>query len=106
MKQYILNDEREVVPSTDLMDWARWFETADRHVALDTVNGVRVSTVFLGIDHDFTFEGPPLLFETMTFDGPEEICERCSTWDEAVAQHARVVQQVGGTADAAGETKK
>ena len=48
--------------------WARWFETADRRVALTEVSGIRVSTVFLGLDYRFSGEGPPLLlFETMTF---------------------------------------
>ena len=32
-------------------------------------NVVFISTVFLGIDHNFNLEGPPLLFETMIFGG-------------------------------------
>jgi len=55
----------------NLMDWARWMEAeaAARTVArTDIDEGVRVSTVFLGIDHSFG-RGGPVLFETMVFGG-------------------------------------
>lgn len=44
-----------------------------RRVALthvDTPDGrhILVSTVWLGLDHNFGDDGPPLIFETMTFD--------------------------------------
>jgi hypothetical protein len=85
----------EPVPEPDLFAWAAWFETADRHVALDTVGGYHVSTVFLGLDHNLFGDGPPLLFETMVFHlagGGEDLdMERYTTWDEAVAGHARIV---------------
>lgn len=49
---------------------------------------VTVSTVFLGLDHNFG-DGPPLLFETMIFGGPHaDFQARCSTWSEAEKQHA------------------
>jgi hypothetical protein len=65
---YILNG-REPVLVEDLMTWAKWFNKASRRVALtDTDNG-QVSTVFLGIDHSFSEDGPPVLFETMVFGG-------------------------------------
>jgi len=56
----------------------------------------QVSTVFLnGLDHNYSDSGPPLLFETMIFhkDNPglDHECARCSTWDQAEAQHARLV---------------
>lgn len=48
-----------------------------------------VSTVFLGIDHNFSDCGDPLLFETMIFDKDWNslYCERCSTWAEAEVHH-------------------
>jgi Lar family restriction alleviation protein len=66
---------------------------ARRTVAKDHLaSGVRVSTVFIGLDHQFG-EGPPLLFETMIVGGPHDGYQnRCSTWDEAVAMHAMTVQ--------------
>ena len=53
-----------------------------------------VSTVFLGIDHNFG-EGKPLLFETMVFGGKlDEETERYSTWEEAVEGHNHMVEKV------------
>lgn len=70
-------------------------EEADRHVALSMQGDVRVSTVFLGLDHSFRESGPPILFETMAFIGHEAAGqERYSTWEEAEAGHARWVAQV------------
>ena len=60
------------VPEPDLLAWAKWFETAERRVKLTHVLGlVRVSTVFLALDHSF-YDGPPILFETMTFWATDE----------------------------------
>ena len=72
---YILDDDGNPVLA-DTLTWARWFETHERHVA-DTDLGAygRVSTVFLGLDHNFlgivnpiTYR--PILWETMVFGGP------------------------------------
>jgi hypothetical protein len=91
---YIL-DGHEAKPIADILDWARWYGTADRTVAKTDIGDVRVSTVFLGIDHQFEEEGPPLLFETMIFGGAlDEEQWRYSTWDEAVVGHAAAVAQV------------
>ncbi len=65
--KYILVD-RMPVPEPDLLKWGRWLESADRRVGETIVEGVRVSTVFLGLDHGWG-EGPPILFETMIFGG-------------------------------------
>lgn len=62
-------------------------------VGLTEVGGGRsISTVFLGLDHRFFGDGPPLLFETMMFPGCEMI-GRCSTWDEAEEMHERAVAE-------------
>jgi hypothetical protein len=79
---------KEVVECKDgVLEWAQWFETADRHVAkteLDA-NGVKlvVSTVFLGIDHNFGMTGDqrPILFETMIYS-PRKTPEDRSSWDD------------------------
>lgn len=68
-----------------------------RNVAQTDVGKLHVSTVFLGLDHNLAGEGPPLLFETMIFRGNDmsgEYQKRCSTWDQAEAQHAEAVQFV------------
>ncbi len=91
-EHYILKGH-EAVP-TDLMTWARWFEKGDRIVAKDTVGEVRVSTVFLGLDHSFG-TGPLLLFETMIFGGPlDGDMDRYTTWEQAEAGHAAMLAKV------------
>ena len=56
--------------SDDPIAWATEYESVDRHVADDRVGEVRVSTVWLGLDHSFGFGGPPLIFETMILRWP------------------------------------
>lgn len=93
-KFYVLNGH-ETVPAT-LEEWAAFFEAADRHVSLTEIApGVTVSTVFLGFDHSWGDDGPPILFETMLFDdygGGDQW--RYSTWAEAEAGHRKVVDEV------------
>lgn len=91
---YVLNADGDAVATDDLLKWARWFEKAERHLGKDTVGGVTISTVFLGIDHSFG-QGPPLLWETMVFNGEhDEAQERYSTKEDALAGHARWVGRV------------
>lgn len=94
--KFILNGK---VPEAcgDLMRWAMWMETGKRHVADSEVGVVRVSTVFLGLNHNWSPSGPPILFETMCFAQQSldhlPFC-RYATWDEAVAGHAAVCAEV------------
>jgi len=91
---YIL-DGKEPVEVSDIVTWATWFEAADRIVKQTTPSkDVRVSTVFLGLDHQFG-KGPPLLFETMVFGGRQDGDQwRYSTWDEAAAGHEAAVDSL------------
>lgn len=89
-EHWILDGHEPV--TADPMTWARWVETTDRHVDRTQVAEADVSTVFLGIDHNFTSRGEPVLFETMIFGGPHsDATWRYRTWDEAAAGHARIV---------------
>ena len=82
------------VECANLAEWGEWLQGADKRVALDRINGVDISTVFLGIDYQFG-EGPPLLFETMVFGGKLDAeQERYGTWDEAEAGHQAMKQRV------------
>jgi hypothetical protein len=90
--KYILVGKEPKLAS--LMEWGKWFETADRRVANDIIGDVRISTVFLGLDHSFG-DGPPLLFETMIFGGEhDQYQDRCSTWQQAEAQHAEACRLI------------
>ena len=95
---YRLNPDHSVEPfeiksEADLIEWARGLGRKDWRVGYDKIApGISVSTIFLGLDHNFRMHGPPLLFETMVFTdyGGEEMW-RWSTWDEAAAAHQRIV---------------
>lgn len=95
MGHYRLGDNHEVVREDDLLSWAAWMENADRRVYLTLVGPYRISTVFLGLDHNFG-SGPPLLFETMCFDGDDEEvnCLRYETWEQAERGHKEIVRRM------------
>ena len=81
-------------PCEDSIAWAKAFGIDNRRVASTTIGESRVSTVFLGIDHSYG-DGPPLLFETMVFEGPlDQEQDRCSTWEQAEAMHAEMCAKV------------
>lgn len=44
---------------------------------------IRVSTVFLGLDHNWSGEGPPILWETIVFGGPR--CREMNRYDSRAA---------------------
>ena len=85
-----------------MQQWGEWFEThfEDRVVAQTWIpwtedNNILVSTVFLGIDHNFCMTGEPILFETMVFGGEHNgWCRRYSTWEEAEQGHAITVAAI------------
>lgn len=95
---YAILRGHDVVPCDDTMVWGRWFETANRRVAETYLGSAWVSTVFLGLNHNHLGRGRPLWFETMVFrDGnrckKDVYQERCTTWAEAEAMHARGVKR-------------
>ena len=54
-----------------------------------------VSTVFLGLDHRWEPDGPPVLYETMIFGGEHDgDMDRYCTRDAAEAGHADLVGQL------------
>lgn len=109
----------------EMLDWAAKHEDYDyRTVAQHWVRGWMVSTVWLGLDHNFTRQGPPVIFETMIF-APKDVTisredwgagddaagtmadldqyqDRYATEDAAQAGHDRalaaMVHQLGGEA--------
>lgn len=86
---YLCDDAGEPVPTTDVQLWGEWFQdVANRRVALNVIEGVEVSTVFLGLDHSFRADGPPVLWETLVFGGPlDGEMERYTSRAAAVAGH-------------------
>jgi hypothetical protein len=60
------------------------------------IGDAKVSTVFLGLDHSFSEDGPPILWETMVFGGElDQETDRCSgTREQAEAMHKKMCEQV------------
>jgi len=93
MPQYIL-EARKPVKVDDIRKWGTWFalDTNRRVAQTNVTSKIRVSTVFLGIDHGYD-EDVPILFETMIFGGEhDEYQERYTTWEEAEIGHAKAVK--------------
>lgn len=82
-----------------LMKWAELLENENyRRIGLTKLWwGGRVSTVWLGLDHSYDPEGPPLTFETMVFNkrgyGFELDCKRYSNLAEARNGHKAMVKK-------------
>jgi len=100
--KYILKN-KEPVLCEDFTEWGKWFNViSNRIVAKDKVgnepNEVMISTVFLGMDHNWSGKGDPILFETMVFGGElNEDCERYCTWEEAEKGHEMWIKKVKKT---------
>jgi hypothetical protein len=94
MNKYILVNG-EPVPEPDVLKWAKWFEDDESRVVARTkiddiarIEEICVSTVFLGIDHNFFEYGPPILYETTIFGGDHnEDMWRYSTRADALHGH-------------------
>jgi hypothetical protein len=108
---YILNANGDPQPEDDLLKWGEWFTNDERRivrhqrwngVVFPTDDGLRregevfVSTVFLGMDHNW-FGGPPILWESMVFiDGEDCEQQRYSSLREAIIGHNTLVARYGG----------
>jgi len=101
MRYAVLDKDHNVVPldiddrEAAMREWGRFFEdTENRRVGVDEIGDVRVSTVFLGLNHAF-FSEEPLWFETMVFGGDhDQDMERYATWEQAEAGHREVVRRL------------
>lgn len=78
----------------DIDRWALLMQDRRYQVLVqDHVGPYMVSTVWLGIDHNFD-EGPPLIFETMVFKTDSVEGRRYTTEEEALAGHAELLNEV------------
>lgn len=85
---------RVPVREDNLIEWATKFEQGKNIVKQEQIRGVKISTVFLGLDHNWS-GGKPVLFETMIFEGKHDQYQtRCSTWEEAEEMHREAVDLV------------
>lgn len=91
---YILDELDQPVEVADVIEWSKW---RAEHPADDQVGDIRVSTVFLGLDHSFrsVLGGPPVLWETMVFGGPlDHEMDRYTSKAAAQRGHAAMLARV------------
>lgn len=98
LQRYTLEGQTPV-PEPDLMKWAVWMNAEDgRRVVRQTcfAEDCLVSTVFLSMGHNWSMQGPPVLFETMVFGVPgmEDWQARYRTWEEAAQGHRDALAEV------------
>jgi hypothetical protein len=95
MSDFYILREGTPVPAT-VEECARWFQDQPegRTLRRDQVGSVTVSTVFLGTDHSFG-AGPPVLWETMVFNGVlDEKQQRYTSQEAALQGHADTLARV------------
>ena len=94
--KYILGVHGQPVKAESLLEWAGWFEghIEEKQLRNTVIGGVRISTVFLGLDHSFG-EGKPVLWETMIFGGDHDgYMQRYVERRDAIAGHVTAVRMV------------
>lgn len=95
---YKLDENRNSVPITSEEFLTTNILEKDRHVEDDTLpDGTRISTIFLGLNHNHGGLGSPILFETMVFSDNgdyNDYQERYCTWEEAETGHKRILEAV------------
>jgi hypothetical protein len=80
--------------SISMEQWMLLFEDRRYQILKQTqIGSLRVSTVWLGIDHDL-FGYEPLIFETMIFGSEEDEQWRYATEQEALAHHDEICEQI------------
>lgn len=91
---YVLDGNGEPRHTVDVEEYlALRMNIEARRVKMTKLSGGMVSTVFLCDDHNWSGQGPPVLWETMVFgSGDGELgCRRYCTRAEASAGHEELV---------------
>jgi hypothetical protein len=83
---------RKVVPSS-MIEFANMLDSG-RRVRLTMVGNIKISTVFLGVDHSHNRVSQ--FFETMLFSADKDYSyqTRCETHRQALAMHREAVRMV------------
>lgn len=98
--RYILDYAGNPVECHDLMEWAHWFETANRQLARTIIrNEIKVSTIFLGLDQSSFRMSPhqPILWETWVNSSNFDWNERYAFRQQALEGHYAIVDRIMGS---------
>lgn len=94
--QYILVEGKPVL-EPNLNKWGSWMGTSERIVKKDDIGKVKVSTIFLGLDHNYGI-GTPILWETMIFGGKhDQYQKRYSSLEDAQHGHKYAIDLVNSS---------
>jgi hypothetical protein len=101
--KFILGVDGNPVECDNIGLWGKWFESADRSLKRTDVRDMTVSTVFLGLNHNFGIGGDPVLWETMIFTKGgkdwKDYMERYTSKADALEGHERAVKFVEESSD-------
>lgn len=98
MTFYLLDENKKPYP-VSIEESYRLYDDMDMKITQqDNVGDVRVSTVFLCMDHAWIGEPGPVLWETMIFGGEHDMYqERYTSHEDALAGHQRALDLVKTT---------
>ena len=88
MAWYILDENNKPIRST-IVDCGEWLNKNPERKAVkqENVGDVRISTVFLGLDHAWNSD-IPVLWETMIFGGEhDQYMDRYTSYEDALEGH-------------------
>lgn len=88
MAWYILDENNKPIRST-IVDCGEWLQKNPERKAVkqEYVGDVRISTVFLGLDHAWNSD-IPVLWETMIFGGEhDQYMDRYTSYEDALEGH-------------------
>lgn len=102
LAKYIMISDGRYAPCAHLFLWGSWFEDVrNRQVeTTDLPDGRRVSTIFLGLDHNWYDDDLPVLFETMVFKDANyngHYQQRYTSKHDALVGHATLVERLSGS---------
>jgi hypothetical protein len=95
---YILNEDKTYRKAVDTHEFEAQFNTMNRQIADTKLPNKRISTTWLGVDHNYykVGGGVVLIFETMVLDseGKSECQQLYSSWEDAIKGHEMAVHRI------------
>lgn len=95
---YLLDKNKKPIPATLQEVMIKRENDLDlRQVGYAEIDGVRISTIFLGLDHGWSDEPDhqPVLWETMVFGGYyDDYQERYTSHQDAIEGHQKMLSKI------------
>lgn len=95
---FILDEKNNIIPNKNIEEFRKWSDENKEKLQIETFIGdFRISTIFMGRNHDNFHEGEPLLWETMIFKNKEvfeDYQKRYSSFKEAMNGHNEAIDKI------------